>query len=47
MVMNRDFIIFQPRADLYIPILSWVGVRAEVGLYDRLQSSIRMARWRL
>ncbi len=31
MVMNRDFIIFQPRADLYIPILSWVGVRGEVG----------------
>ncbi len=29
MVMNRDYILFQPRADLYIPILSWVGVRAE------------------
>lgn len=29
MVMNRDYVIFQPRADLYIPILSWVGVRAE------------------
>ncbi len=31
MVMNRDYVIFQPRADLYIPILSWVGVRAEAG----------------
>lgn len=29
MVMNRDYIIFQPRADIYVPILSWVGVRAE------------------
>lgn len=29
MVMNRDFVIFQPRADIYIPILSWVGIRAE------------------
>ena len=30
MAMTRDFIVFQPRADLYVPILSWVGIRGEV-----------------
>ena len=30
MSMNRDYVVFQPRADFYIPILSWVGVRGEV-----------------
>ncbi len=30
MSMSRDYVIFQPRADLYIPILSWVGIRGEV-----------------
>lgn len=29
MTMTRDFVVFQPRVDLYIPILSWVGVRGE------------------
>jgi len=31
MSMSRSYVVFQPRADLYIPILSWVGVRGEVG----------------
>lgn len=30
MKMSRNYVVFQPRADLYIPILSWVGVRGEV-----------------
>lgn len=29
MSMTRDYVVFQPRADLYIPILSWFGVRGE------------------
>lgn len=29
MSMTRDYVVFQPRVDLYIPILSWVGVRGE------------------
>lgn len=31
MTMNKKYVIFQPRVDLYIPILSWLGIRGEVG----------------
>lgn len=31
MSMNKKFVVFQPRVDLYVPILSWFGIRGEVG----------------